>query len=444
MLGPPKPRRLDDPILVSLDDLVPAGHFYRHVERTLNLAFVRDLVRDTYAEIGRPSLDPMVFFKLLLILFFEGLRSERQLMRVVADRLSLRWYLGFGLTEPLPDHSSLTRIRNRYGLVVFRRFFEAVVEQCVAAGLVWGQELFIDSTDVAANAAIDSLQPRFAVEAYLARLFEDTNEEGDDGSGGESGPTPLPVVLTEEARTILAERTTDRHDWIGGMGCPDWATRSGAYRRTADFRASPTDPDAAPLRPRGAGTRLGYHDHYVVDGGKARIILTVLVTPAAVQDNQPAIDQLWHTRFRWKLRLRQVTGDTKYGTVENIAAIEREGIRAYVPLSTGGHRTGQLPDTDFRYDATTDTCRCPSGQTLRLLSECSRTHRRIYQASAADCASCALREQCTTSPRGRRISRSMDEDALNRVRGYHQTETYAKAMNKRKVWVEPLFAEAKD
>ena len=137
----------------------------------------------TYAESGRPSIDPVVFFKLQLILFFEGLRSERQLMRVVADRLSLRWYLGYDLSESLPDHSSLTRIRERYGLDVFRRFFEAIVEQCVAAGLVWGQELYIDATKVAANAALDSLQPRFAVEAHLARLFATQDDEGDDDAG---------------------------------------------------------------------------------------------------------------------------------------------------------------------------------------------------------------------------------------------------------------------
>jgi transposase len=141
MLGPPKPRRLDDPIAVSLDDLVPQGHFSRHLERTLDLAFVRELVRGTYADNGRPSIDPVVFFKLQLILFFEGVRSERQLMRVVADRLSLRWYLGYDLAEVLPDHSSLTRLRERYGVEVFRRFFEAVVEQCITAGLVWGREL---------------------------------------------------------------------------------------------------------------------------------------------------------------------------------------------------------------------------------------------------------------------------------------------------------------
>src|SRR5215210_4065732 len=166
---------------VSLDVLVPADHFYRHLECALDLGFVRDLVRDAYAGIGRPSVDPVVFFKLQLVLFFEGLRSERQLMRVVADRLSLRWYIGYDLTESLPDHSSLTRIRERYGVDVFRRFFEVIVEQCIAAGLVWGKELYIDSTDVEANASIDSLQPRVAIEAHLAELFSVVrDDDGDD------------------------------------------------------------------------------------------------------------------------------------------------------------------------------------------------------------------------------------------------------------------------
>src|SRR4051794_3749373 len=144
---------------VSLEDLVPPDHFYRHLEHTLDLGFVRDLVREAYAGTGRPSVDPVVFFKLQLVMFFEGIRSERQLMHVVADRLSLRWYLGYDVTEPLPDHSSLTRIRERYGLDIFRRFFEAVVEQCVATGLGWGEELYIDATQIAGNAALHSPPP---------------------------------------------------------------------------------------------------------------------------------------------------------------------------------------------------------------------------------------------------------------------------------------------
>jgi transposase len=201
---------------VSLEALVPADNFYRHLQRTLDLSFVREFVQETYAQGGRPSIDPIVFFKLQLVLFFEGIRSERQLMRHAADRLSILWYLGYDLGEPLPDHSSLTRIRTRYGIEVFRRFFEAVVEQCQQAGLVWGRELYIDGTKVQANASKDSLKPRFFVEAHLDSLFGEAREETTESSELESyqqacqeeGAGSRPV---EEGAAVLKPLPTSIH-----------------------------------------------------------------------------------------------------------------------------------------------------------------------------------------------------------------------------------------
>lgn len=144
----------------------------------MDLSFVREFVGEKYAQAGRPSIDPIVFFKLQLVMFFEGIRSERELIRQGSDRLSVRWYLGYDLGEPFPDHSSLTRVRTRYGLDVFHRFFDE----------------------------------------------------------------------------------------------------------------STTDPDATPMRLKNGGLHLGYHTHYVVDGGKQRIILSALVTPSEVIDNQPMLD----------------------------------------------------------------------------------------------------------------------------------------------------------
>src|SRR5216683_4848916 len=170
-------------VAVSLEELVPQDHFYRHLQRVLDLSFVHDLVREYYSAAGRPSIDPVVFFKLQLVMFFEDIRSERLLMRLVADKLSVRWYAGYNLDEPLPDHSTLSRIRTRYGLSVFRRFFEAVVDQCQQAKLIWGKELYFDGTQVNANADLDSLTPRFAVEAreaiqiHLAALFPEGDNE---------------------------------------------------------------------------------------------------------------------------------------------------------------------------------------------------------------------------------------------------------------------------
>src|SRR5438094_2186590 len=197
-----KERAFAPKVSVSLEELVPQDHFYRHLQRVLDLSFVHDLVRESYALAGRPSMDPVVFFKLQLVMFFEDIRSERLLLRQVADRLSVRWYVGYDLDEPLPDHSTLSKIRLRYGLSVFRRFFEAIVQQCQQAKLVWGKELYFDSTQVNANADLDSLSPRFAVEAreaiqeHLAALFapEPGKPENGEASNRDEGPAEqLPV-----------------------------------------------------------------------------------------------------------------------------------------------------------------------------------------------------------------------------------------------------------
>jgi transposase len=431
---------------VSLEDLVPADHFSRHLDRVLDLSFVRDLVRHTYAPAGRPGVDPVVFFRLQLVLFFEGLRSERQLMRVAADRLSLRWYLGYDLGEPLPDHSSLTRIRDRYGLDVFRRFFEAVVERCQAAGLVWGRELYIDGTKVEANAALHSLRPRFYVEAHLQQLFPD--EAAPPAPDTDEAPAlPAPVALPAAAPEDVAAANAGRHDWLAEGGRQDRQPTVGRVRRRserrADLEASTTDPDATAMDTAG-GVRLGYKTHYVVDGGKARVIVAVLVTPAEVRDNQPAADLLWHACFRWGLRPRQVTGDKHYATFELLAALEDAGIRAYVPLPDWDRRPPYYGPSRFAFDPERDEYRCPQGHALRRHHVSNRVEAWIYRADTAVCAACPVRAACTDSRLGRSLSRSFWAEYVERVRAYQGTPAYEKALRKRSVWVEPLFGEAKD
>jgi hypothetical protein len=252
----------------------------------------------------------------------------------------------------------------------------------------------------------------------------------------------LPVDLPDPVREELAAANARRHDWIAQDGRQQREVH-GVYQRTADFRISTTDPDATPLRLKGGGTHLGYQTHYVVDGGKRRIILGVLVAPGEVMENQPMLDLLWHVRFRWKLRPRQVTGDTTYGTLENIQAIEDMGIRAYVPLPDWDHMTAYFGASYFTYDAEQDLYRCPRGQLLRPYRREYHAQKTEYRANAATCNACPLKAQCTPSDHGRQLHRHFAEAYLDRVRGYHQTKAYAKAMRKRQVWVEPLFAEAK-
>jgi transposase len=260
MLGPPKRRDLDRPVLISVESYVPKDHLFRHLHRVLDLSFVRELVADRYANTGRPSIDPEVFFRLHLIMFFCGIRSERQLLEQAAYNLAMRWYTGYNMDESLPDHSSLSKIRTRLGLSIFRRFFETITAQCIRAGLVWGEELIFDATNVRASAALDSLIPRLHLltEEHLVNL---------------DPPEPA---------TTLWEENNARWDLLEECRLDPARPASAGYERKSDRLVSRTDPDAVPMKTDGQRTTLGYRDHYVIDGGKARIILNALVTPADV------------------------------------------------------------------------------------------------------------------------------------------------------------------
>lgn len=425
MLGPPKRRVTDEAVTVSLDDLVPANHFYRHLDACLDLSFIRDWVADAYPSIGRPSVDPVVVFKLYLVMVFEGIRSERQLLMLAADRLSVRWYLGYSLDEPLPDAATLTRLRQRLGLSFFRRFFEQVVDLCVDAGLVWGQELIADATRVPANADIDSLVPRLraVVDDELVALFDGdevpTNDDDDDPTGASHWD------LLEECRLDPQRPAT------------------GSYERISSRKISRTDPDATPMQLRDRRTVLGYQDHYLIDGGRARIILHAFVTPGDVSESQVLIDQLRRTLFRRKLRPARLIADAKYGTGPNLRAIEELGIRAFVPLYDNETASPIYHHTQFTYDAERDVMVCPQGTELKFRHRDDTAERWLYRANASVCNACAYKSACTSSTQGRLVGRSFHAEYLERVRAYQETPAYHKALRKRSVWIEPLFAEAK-
>ena len=216
------------------------------------------------------------------------------------------------------------------------------------------------------------------------------------------------------------------------------------YRRMADLRVSTTDPDASPMHQKRSASGLGYLTHYAVDGGKARVILDVLVTGAEVTENLPMLEMLFRSTFRWRLHPRSVTGDATYGTRENIAAIEKAGIRAYTALADQDKRTSLFTIENFLYDAEKDLYTCPAGETLRRRGHDHRGSYVRYAAKASACNECHLKSKCTNSPKGRWVSRSLEEEYLERVRAYRATEAYRKALRKRSVWVEPLFGEAKE
>jgi transposase len=297
MLGPEKGRDLDCPILTSLEALVPPTNFYRHLDATLDLSFARDWVKGCYAVNGRPSIDPVVFFRLQLIMFFEGLRSERQLIEQANINLAHRWYLGYRLDEELPDHSSLTRLRQRFGRPIFRRFFEHIVDLCQEAGLIWGKELLFDATKVRANAALDSLQPRLreVTREHVAALFAADAAASVDATAAPADAAeevPAASRALPLSSAVAPDDAARAWDLLEACRLDPERPRVGSYQRQSDLLVSAIDPDATPMRSTGEHASLGYHDHYCVDGGRARIILQALVTPADVMENEPMLPML--------------------------------------------------------------------------------------------------------------------------------------------------------
>src|SRR5918994_5280925 len=320
---------------------------------------------------------------------------------------------------------------------------------CFEAGLVWGEELYFDATKVEANASFNSTRSRSLLETLGNRLKEHLGEIFSEQMcfAQDVGTAGIAAVVgpTAEKRRALAQKNARQHRWISEAGRQHREVVRWGYRRMADLRVSTTDPDASPMQHKNKSTsRLGYQTHYVVDGGKARVILDVLVTPAEVTENLPMLDLLFRSRFRWRLRPYSVTGDAAYGTVENVAAVEKAGMRAYMVLPKHDERGPFFSKNEFAYDAARDLYICPQGEALHRKGRDYKERSIRYAARPYACNSCPFKARCTKSDKGRWLRRSFDEEYLQRVRGYRDTEPYRKALRKRQVWVEPLFAEAKD
>ena len=184
-----------------------------------------------------------------------------------------------------------------------------------------------------------------------------------------------------DERRALARKNALGHRWIAGAGRQERTVARWGYTRMADLRASTTDPDASPMHHKNKSSgRLGYLTHYVVDGGKARVVLGVLVTGAEVTENLPMLEMLFRSRFRWRLKPRSVTGDAAYGTRENIAAIEKVSIRAYAALAEQGKRTSLFTIEDFAYDAQRDLYICPAGRSCAARATTAGRVRKVRRA----------------------------------------------------------------
>jgi len=398
MLGRRERRQQTLFLTCQLDALVPKDHVLRRVDRVLDLSWLGAEVSALYAAgQGRPSIDPEVAVRLMLAGFFQGIVYDRKLMREADVNVAIRWFVGYQLGETLPDHSSLTRIRQRWGAECFRRIFDKTVAACMAAGLVSGETVHVDATLIRADVSWDSV---------VARHVEQTLEVNELNELDEPGP--------------------------------------GAGRTDDGPRRSQSDPDARVAKGgRRARGEPAYKQHTAVDDA-AGIIVDVAVEAGTAPEGAQLVAQLDRVESRTGHAVRRVTADKGYSSAANYAALEARGVEALIAPERVGRAQGAVPGRRFKYDEHHDVVRCPRGATLERGSFDGKRWR--YRAKTAVCRGCRQRQACLAPSTSARSVRLLPgHSALVRARRRHgrRDETWRHQMTRHRWQVEGVHGEAK-
>jgi transposase len=395
----------------NLDERIPANSILRKIRGHIDFEFIYREVKDCYGERGNVSVPPPVILKMMLLLILYNVRSEREFMNTLPMRLDWLWFLDYDLDNEIPDHSVLSKARNRWGVEAFQGFFERIVWQCVEAGLVDGSKLFMDSSLVQADASNNSVLNvnKEALKIHLIRGFQEL-----------------------ESRLEEKENSEEDHE-----------PKSGTANRN---HISTTDPDAS-VTSQGAGKpKLQYKTHRSVDA-KAEIITATEVTPGEVNEAHLLSILLAMHQDNTQKTADTVVADTKYGTVDNYLACCDLGVNAHIPdlkrtQQERDKRRGIFAEEAFQYDPEADTYLCPGGHHLKKRNYNPKRDAFEYKCSIKVCRSCSLMTKCTTSKSGRSLKRHRRQEDLDKMRNAAQSQTSEKDIHTRQHLMERSFARA--
>ncbi len=384
-------------VATSLERLIPQDHILRRVDAVVDFSWLRVAVADCYcSDNGRPSIDPEAALRLMLAGFLHGIVHDRKLLREAQVNIAIRWFAGYSLEDRLPDHSSLTRLRQRWGSERFLELFERTVEDCVEAGLVVGDLIHIDATLVRADVSLQSLVKRHAEEV----LVQDIDE---------------PLLLS---------------------GPPARATHLKCV--------SQTDPDCAMATDRrGHFTEPTYKAHIAADS-QARVVVDVAVTSGDYNEGNEIISQTDRISQRLGRKPETVTADAGYAYGKVYQALEHRGIDPLIPAKAEPKPRSVIPLRRFKYDEVNQIVRCPVGKTLRRSSKA--WHGWYFRSSTRDCKHCSLRPECLSPKVDRRtVSISDGYSALLRARRRRHRWQYKEIGQycRHRGYIEGVNAEAK-
>jgi transposase len=381
-----------------LEDQIPQDHLLRLIDEHVDLSFVRERLQPFYSSTGRPSIDPEVLVRLLLVGYLYGITSERRLLEEVKMHLAYRWFTRLDFGEEIPDHSTFSK--NRHGRFrqsgIFQEVFEEIVRRCLATGLVEGKNLAVDGTMIQADASQGSRVPQaqFKAAAQVAKTAAEYLME-----------------LEQENPVSGAEMV------------------------------STTDPDAILASKGGRTAVMAYYDNYLIDTS-SRVIVAVEATPARFSHETLAARRMVERVEKLGIRAEDLGADKAYGSGEFLAWLLGRGIQPHIPVIDRRHQTGGYFTHDqFRYEPAENAYYCPEGKRLSFAGRRRDSHGYLYRSTEAQCANCPQKRDCTSGPY-RRLFVHEQESVRQTVRALSGTPAYERSRRAR-YKIEALFAELK-
>ncbi len=397
--------------MVTLESLVPEDHLLRQIDAFIEFDFIRDKVRHLYCvDNGRPAIDPVVLFKLLFVGYLYGIRSERQIVKDVQVNVAYRWFLGFSLTDKIPDASTISQNRRRrfVGTPIYQEIFDAMVEQAQSQGLVSGRILYTDSTHLKASAnknKLDTHQVKVEPLEYLEALDEAIEEDRKA-----HGKKPLKA----KPRTPESKQS----------------------------KVSRTDADSGYMVREGKPKGFFYLDHRTVDGSH-NIITDSYATPANVHDSRPYLARLDRQRERFGFEVEAVGLDAGYMSAAICKGLEERELYGVIGYRRPNHKKGYFYKREYRYDSEADLYICPGEQRITY-NTTNRLGYRAYKSDPKICKRCPLLMQCTRSANHIKVlTRHVWQDSKERIEQHRKSDAGMKIYARRKETVERSFADAK-
>jgi len=406
--------------VVTIEDLVPADDILRKIDRIIDFSFIYAAVSDLYSAIGRPSIDPVMLVKYLLLGYLEGIESERRIEQEIQRNYAYRWFLGLDIGERVPDHSTISQNRRRrfQGQDLFRRLFEQVLFQCMEQGLIEGKLILTDSTHIKANASKKS-ELRMTVERETAWYMDD-----------------LDRYETAERERLTGQIKPKRTH-------PQPQVRTEYVEKSISI----TDPEAGRLNRPGKPEGPHYLSHQSLDA-KHGIIVDVAATPGNVTDGTPYLSRLAYMCEGLRLPIEAVGVDSAYDIGLVHQTLSEQNIEIYTPPNEEKPRyKSEFTKQDFQYDEVMDQFICPAGcrLSIRRIQRGDCTISREYKAKRSDCKDCSLQEKCLApSQASRRIQVNIFEEAVRKNHEKDGTAEHKRVLDLRQIWCEGTFAAQKE